>query len=215
MATATSTLVTNLLIRWSQGETAALEQLIPHVHRELRRIAHRYMAGERGSHTLQTTALVNEAYLRLIDVKNMQVQDRAHFFALSAQMMRRILVDFARARRYQKRGGGAPVVPLESGFVAAPERGRDLLALDAALEGLRANDERKTKVVEMRFFGGLSNQEIAGVLGVSVETVQRDWKLSKAWLARELAAPARSSSRLNSPAKSRITSAKSKLSAEA
>lgn len=178
--------VTELLVAWSQGEQAALEQLAPLVHAELHRIAHHYMARERAGHTLQTTALVNEAYLRLIDVKQINWQNRAHFFGLSAQLMRHILVDFARSRGYQKRGGGLQRVTLDEALIGRHEKGSDLVALDDALKALAVNDARKARVVELRFFGGLSVEEIAEVLKVSVDTVHRDWRLAKAWLSREM-----------------------------
>jgi len=150
--------VTQLLLAWSQGEQAALDKLIPLVTAELRRLAHHYMGGERPDHTLQTTALVNEAYLRLVDSRRVRWQNRAHFFALSAQLMRRILVDFARTRNYQKRAGKAERVPLDEALVMSQERERDLVALDEALKTLAATDPRKSQVVELRFFGGLSGR---------------------------------------------------------
>jgi RNA polymerase sigma factor (TIGR02999 family) len=180
--------VTRFLQAWGQGDDAALEQIIPIVYRELRRIAHRYMAGERQSHTLQTTALVNEAYLKLVDSRQVNWQNRAHFFAICAQLMRRILVDFARSRGYQKRGGGAKPVSLDEACVAVQERGRNVLALDDALTALAEVDPRKSKVVELRFFGGLSLEETAEVLKVCPDTVLRDWRIAKAWLGRELGA---------------------------
>src|SRR6266508_1121476 len=164
--------VTDWLIAWSDGDEAALDQLIPLVHEELRRLAKGYMRRERGqraARTLQTTALVNEAYLRLIDARRVQWQNRAHFFAIAARLMRRILVDYARAQNYAKRGGGL-----------------DQVSLDDALEALSRVDERKGRVVELRFFGGLSVEETAEVLKVSPDTVMRDWRLAKAWLLREL-----------------------------
>jgi len=178
--------VTGLLLAWGRGDEAALEQLVPLVHGELRRLARRHMGHERQGHTLQATALVNEAYLRLIDVQRVHWQNRAHFFAMSARLMRRILVDFARSRHYQKRGGGAQQVTLDEALVVGKERGQDLVALDDALQALAAIDPRKSQVVEMRFFGGLSVEETAEALHVSPETVMRDWKLAKVWLAREL-----------------------------
>jgi RNA polymerase sigma-70 factor (ECF subfamily) len=186
MASSPSLAVTNLLLAWGAGEEAALEKLAPLVYRELRQIARRHMNGERPGHTLQATALVNEAYLKLIDCRRVGWQNRAHFFALSAQLMRRILVDRARARNYQKRGGGQREVTFDERLVASPERGRELLALDTALEVLAATDGRKARVVELRFFGGLSVEETAEVLKISPETVLRDWKMAKAWLAREM-----------------------------
>jgi RNA polymerase sigma factor (TIGR02999 family) len=160
--------------------------LVPLVYGELRRIAKRCLAGERAGQTLQATALVNEAYLRLVDVRQVNWQNRAHFLAMSARLMRRILVDVARSKRYQKRGGGAVKVTLDDALVAAVERGPDLVALDDALSALAAVDERKARVIELRFFGGLSVEETATVLKVSVDTVMRDWKLAKVWLLREL-----------------------------
>jgi RNA polymerase sigma-70 factor, ECF subfamily len=178
--------VTRLLQDWRQGKGAALEGLMPLVNQELRRLAKRYMFGERAGHTLQTTALVNEAYLRLVNSRRVNWQNRAHFFAISAQLMRRILVDHARARGYQKRGGGVPKVTLDEALVGPEEKGRNLVALDDALTALAEVDLRKSKVVELRFFGGLSVEETAEVLKVSTETVMRDWRLAKAWLAREM-----------------------------
>jgi len=178
--------VTQLLLAWGQGDQGALNQLIPFVYRELRRIAHRYMVGERSGHTLQTTALANEAYLRLVDCQQVRWQDRAHFFAISAQLMRRILVDFARSRHYQKRGAGARAVSFDENLVVGQQECPDLVALDEALEALAEVDARKCKVVELKFFGGLTAEEIAEVLGVSPQTVLRDWKLAKAWLRHEM-----------------------------
>jgi len=178
--------VTRLLKAWSRGEDAALDRLLPIVHRELHRLARRYMFGERVGHTLQTTALVNEAYLRLVNAREVNWQNRAHFFALSAQLMRRILVDSARARRDQKRGGGNPKITLDEGFVGAQQKGEDLVALDDALKTFAQVDPRKSRVVELRFFGGLSVEETAEVLQVHPNTVLRDWRLAKMWLKREL-----------------------------
>jgi RNA polymerase sigma factor (TIGR02999 family) len=178
--------VTQLLLAWNGGDEAALERLIPLVHGELRRIARRYMRSERAGHTLQTTALINEAYLRLIDARQVQWQNRLHFFGIAAQLMRRILVDFARTRGYQKRGGGALRISLDEAMVISRERGEDLVALDEALNALSELDDRKGRVVEMRFFGGLSEKEIAEALTVSQETVRRDWRLAKSWLRRKL-----------------------------
>jgi RNA polymerase sigma factor (TIGR02999 family) len=178
--------VTQLLRAWSQGKDAALEELLPVVHQELRRLARRYMFGERPEHTLQATALVNEAYLRLVNSRQVNWQNRAHFFAISAQLMRRILVDYARTRGYQKRGGGVPKVTLDEALMGPQEKGHDLVALDDALKALGEVDPRKSKVVELRFFGGLSVDETAEVLKVSPDTVLRDWRLAKAWLAREM-----------------------------
>jgi RNA polymerase sigma-70 factor (ECF subfamily) len=179
--------VTQLLLAWRQGEPLALEELIPVVHKELRRLAHRYMSGEREGHSLQTTALVNEAYLRLVDSSQVQWQNRAHFFAMAAQLMRRVLVDFARTRNYQKRGGEVLRIEFDEAWMGATDRGGDLVvALDDALQELAKFDARKSQVVEMRFFGGLSATETAEVLKVSEDTVLRDWKLAKTWLLREL-----------------------------
>jgi RNA polymerase sigma factor (TIGR02999 family) len=178
--------VTQLLMAWSNGEQDALEQLIPLVYNELHRLAHRYMAGERREHTLQSTALVHEAYERLINLKNVSWQNRAHFFAVSAQLMRRILVDYARARRYSKRAGQWRQVPLNEAVAVFQDRRTDIVALDDALRTLADIDSRKGRVVEMRFFGGLSIKETAEVLNVSPETVLRDWRLAKVWLLREL-----------------------------
>ena len=178
--------ITQLLLAWNQGDGQALDRLMPLVHGELHRLAHRYMAGERPGHPLQTTALVNEAYLRLIDSSRVRWQNRAHFFAVSAQLMRRILVDVARARAKLKRGGEAIQVSLDEATDMPREPGHDLIALDDALTRLAAFDERKSKVVELRFFGGMSVDETAEVLGVSAMTVMRDWGLAKVWLLREL-----------------------------
>ena len=178
--------VTSLLLAWGQGDKAALDSLIPLVHQELRRLAHRYMAGERTGHTLQTTALVNEAYLRLVDCRQVRWQDRTHFFAVSANLMRRILVDFARSRHYQKRGAGVRPVSLDENLDLGREKSTNLVALDDALEALAAVDPRKSKVVELKFFGGLTVEEIAEVLQVSPQTVLRDWKLARSWLLREM-----------------------------
>ncbi len=178
--------ITQLLRAWSDGNQAALDRLMPLVYAQLRQAAHRYMARERQGHTLQTTALVNEVYVRLAKAREMRWQDRVHFFALSAQMMRRILTDHARARQYAKRGGGAQVVSLDEAPEVSPKPRADLVALDDALKRLAAVDERKSRVVELRYFGGLSVEETGEVLKVSPETVMRDWKLAKAWLLREL-----------------------------
>ncbi len=178
--------ITELLQSWRQGDEGALEKLTPQVYRELHRAAKRCMARERDGHTLQTTALINELYLRLSDLKLIDWQNRAHFFALCARQMRRILTDQARARRSHKRGSGAQPVLLDAALVAAPEASADLVAVDEALNQLAKVDERKSQVVEMRFFGGLSVEETAEVLKISPETVMRDWKLAKAWLLREL-----------------------------
>lgn len=178
--------VTRLLKAWSGGDEQALEQLTPLVYRQLHQVARRYMAGERFGHTLQTTALVNEVYLRLVDCGRVNWQDRAHFFAMSAQLMRRILIDFARSHGYLKRGGAAPHISLEEAPSVCDEHDVNLVALDDALKALAAVDERKSKVVELKFFGGLNVEETAEVLRVSSDTVMRDWKLAKIWLLREL-----------------------------
>ena len=178
--------ITHLLLAWSEGDAQALERLMPLVHNELRKLAHRHMAGERPGHQLQTTALVNEAYLRLIDSSRVRWQNRTHFFAVSAQLMRRILVDYARARRRLKRGGDAIQISVEEAAGIPLEPGADLVALDDALTALAAVDERKSRVVELRVFGGLSVMEMAEVLNVSSMTVTRDWEFAKAWLRREL-----------------------------
>lgn len=178
--------VTQLLLDWSSGDKAALDKLMPLVYDELRRLAHHCMGRERPGHTLQTTAIVNEAYLHLIDQRNVQWQNRAHFFGIAARLMRRILADYARSRRYAKRGGGAQQVSLEEAMIVSEERVADMVALDDALNTLAEIDERKSRIVEMRFFGGLSIEETAEVLGVSPGTVMRDWTMAKAWLRREI-----------------------------
>lgn len=178
--------VTKLLKAWSSGDQQALERLTPLVYRQLHQVARRYMAGERSDHTLQTTALVNEVYLRLVDCGRVNWQDRAHFFAMSAQLMRRILIDFARSRDYLKRGGAIPHISLEEAPSVCEDPDVNLVALDDALKALAAVDERKSKVVELKFFGGLNVEETAEVLRVSSDTVMRDWKLAKIWLLREL-----------------------------
>lgn len=177
--------VSQFLRAWSDGDRNALERMTPIVYKELHRLAHRYMRRERAGHSLQTTALVNEAYMRLVDYKSMQWQNRAHFFAVSAQVMRRILVEHAR-RQTQRRGGGVPHVSLDEAAVVSGKRPADLVALDDALNALERFDPRKTRVVEMRFFGGLSLEETAEVLRVSSVTVKRDLRTAKAWLHREL-----------------------------
>jgi RNA polymerase sigma-70 factor, ECF subfamily len=177
--------ISTLLRAWSKGDEKALDKLTPIVYDELRRLARRYMKGERPGHSLQTTALVNEAYTRLVDYKRMQWQDRAHFFAVSAQVMRRILVDHAR-RHNLKRGGAVQHVSLEEAAVVGGEEDTDLVALDDALNALARIDPRKVQVVEMRFFGGLSVEETAEVLKISTVTVKRDWRTARTWLYREL-----------------------------
>jgi RNA polymerase sigma factor (TIGR02999 family) len=179
--------VTQLLVAWSQGDRAALEALTPLVHDELHRIAARHMAGERSGHVLQATALVNEAYIRLVEWKNVQWQNRAHFFGIAAQLMRKILVDFARTRKRAKRGGGDLHLSLsEARDVVADAPDADLVAVDDALTELEALSPRQSRVVELRFFGGLTLEETAHVLDVSVGTVRRDWSLARAWLFRQL-----------------------------
>jgi len=178
--------LTELLLAWGQGDEPALEGLVPLVDRDLRQLARRQMRREPAGHTLQTTALINEAYLRLVERPRVHLRDRAHFFALAATLMRYILVDHARARRNLKRGGGLRRVPLSDAFISSPQRGSDLIALDAALDTLAALDPRRGRVVELRVFGGLSVEETARVVGVSAQTVMRDWKLARVWLRREL-----------------------------
>jgi RNA polymerase sigma factor (TIGR02999 family) len=178
--------VTCLLEAWGRGDEAALQQLVPLVYEQLRALAGYYMARERPGHALQTTALIHETYLRLVNVRRVKWQNRAHFFAICAQLMRRILVDFARARGYQKRGGGVLHVDLEEALTLRSEPDWDLVALDEAMRRLASVDERKSRVVELRFFGGLSVKETAEVVKVSVDTVVRDWELAKVWLLREL-----------------------------
>jgi RNA polymerase sigma-70 factor, ECF subfamily len=178
--------MTRLLAAWSDGDRAALEQLFPLVEAELHRLARRYMSRERPDHTLQTTALVNEAYLRLVDQRDVRWQNRAHFFGIAARIMRRILIDHARSHRYAKRGGGAQKVELEEAAVMTVARASELVALDEALEALSRVDERKGKIVELRYFGGLTVEEAAEVLGVSPDTVTREWRRAKAFLRREL-----------------------------
>jgi RNA polymerase sigma factor (TIGR02999 family) len=177
---------TDLLLAWSRGEREAFDQLVPLVHGELRRLARRYMSRERPGHTLQATALVNEAYVRLLEVNRISWRNRTHFFAMAARVMRRVLVDFERARRNQKRGGGACQASLDEAFdLAAPEN-PNLVAIDDALQNLEAVHPRKSQVVELRYFGGLSLEETAEVLHVSRDTVKRDWRFARLWLLREL-----------------------------
>jgi RNA polymerase sigma factor (TIGR02999 family) len=178
--------VTGLLLAWGQGDQAAFERLVPIVHAELHRIAMRCMSDERAGHSLQATALVNEAYMRLVNVKQVKWQDRTHFLSMAARLMRRVLVEHARRRRSLKRGPADAKVPLVDDLVVSAEPPRDFVALDDALCALSAVDERKSRVVELRFFGGLTVEETADVLHVSVDTVMRDWKLARAWLLREL-----------------------------
>lgn len=174
--------ITGLLLAWRAGEAAALERLIPLVHAELRRLAKGYLRREHARHSLQTSLLVNEVYLRLVQAEQVSWQNRAHFFAISASLMRRILVDLARERQARKRGGSADRVVLDEGMLAGPNRHEDVVALDEALTALAAFDERKSRVVELRFFGGLKEDEIAEALQISVKTVKRDWQVAKSWL---------------------------------
>jgi RNA polymerase sigma factor (TIGR02999 family) len=178
--------ITELLAEWSDGNQSALDELYPLVYDELHRLARRYMSRERKGHTLQTTALINEAYVRLVDQKNVHWANRSHFFAISAQIMRRILIDHARRHAYAKRGGGAQQVSLEDVAVITPSLGSELMRLDEALKSLAEMDPRRSQVVELRYFGGLSNEEIAGVLNVSENTVTRDWNMARAWLYQQL-----------------------------
>lgn len=180
--------ITELLLAWRQGESSALDRLAARVYPELRRLARRYMRGERDGHSLQTTALVHEAFLRLVDSRLVQWQDRAHFFAVSAQLMRRILVDSARARGAAKRGSGVKPVQADDAIAVFQSRSRDLVALDEALERLAKLDPEKAKLIELRFFGGLSMAEAAEVLGVNEHAARWNWRMGKAWLARELTA---------------------------
>jgi RNA polymerase sigma-70 factor (ECF subfamily) len=178
--------LTQLLAAWSDGDQAALEELLPLVNAELRRLAGHYMRREGPGHTLQTSALVNEAYIRLIDQKHVRWQNRAHFFGIAAQLMRRILIDHVRSHQYAKRGGGAVQISLDEAAAVTEARSAELLAVDEALEKLTAMDARKGRLVELRFFGGLTEEEAAEVMGVSVPTVQREWRAAKAWLHRML-----------------------------
>jgi RNA polymerase sigma-70 factor (ECF subfamily) len=186
MPTSTPQEITTLLLAWGSGDRAALDQLMPLVYDELRRMAHRYLGHERAGHTMQSAALVNEAYLKMLGGQHMDFQNRAHFFAVAAQLMRMILVDYARTRNRGRRGGGAQRVSLEDALAVASEQSADLVALDDALNTLATFDERKSKVAELRFFGGLSVEETAEVLQVAPITVMREWRLAKAWLYREL-----------------------------
>ena len=178
--------VTQLLIAWSSGDQAARERLMSVVYEELHRLARRYMRNESPGHTLQTSALVNEAFIRRVDQKNVPWQNRSHFFGIAAQMMRRILVDYARSRNFAKRGGGAVKLSLEEGLIVSDERSEQVVAVHEALEGLAKIDPRQAQIVELKFFGGLSNEETAEVLAVSPGTVARDWTMAKAWLRREI-----------------------------
>jgi RNA polymerase sigma factor (TIGR02999 family) len=181
--------ITELLIEWRDGDETALNRLMPLVYDELRRMASHYLRRERPEHTLQTAALVNEAYLKLVDHKGMRWQNRAHFYAVAAQAMRRILVDYARSRRYAKRGGGNKMVELDEAATVAQKTAAELVALDEALKDLSNFDPRKSQIVEMRYFGGMSVEETAEVLGVSAVTVMREWRAAKAWLLRATTAP--------------------------
>ncbi|HJP92957.1 MAG TPA: sigma-70 family RNA polymerase sigma factor [Pyrinomonadaceae bacterium] len=186
MTTTSSSEITGLLVNWSNGDQTALEKLLPLVEQELHRLAHNYMRRENRDHTLQTTALVNEAYLKLVDQKKTHWQNRAHFFAIAARIMRRILSNYARDQHRKKRGGNAVQVSLSEVSVMCLERPEELIALDEALDRLAAIDERKSQVVELRYFGGLDVDETAEVLKVSPITVMRDWRFARAWLRREI-----------------------------
>jgi RNA polymerase sigma factor (TIGR02999 family) len=186
MTTTSQLDVTQLLLAWNQGEAAALEKLLPLVDAELRRLAHAYMRRENPDHTLQTSALINEAYLRLIDQQQVRWQNRAHFFGITAQLMRRILLDHARGQARVKRGGNALLIPLDEAVMAAEQKAAELMALDDALQALEKFDPRKSRLVELRFFGGLSNEEVAEVMGMSLRTVEREWRKAKAWLHQAL-----------------------------
>lgn len=183
--------ITQLLVNWSRGNEAAFEQLVPLVYPELKRLARRYMGRENPGHTLQTSALINEAYLRLVDQQSVEWQDRAHFYRMAAQVMRHILIDHARKRRFQKRGAGATHVPIDELMIAANERATELVALDDALDALAAIDTRKVQIVELRFFGGLTVEETAQVMNLSPITIKREWRSAKAWLQTEVSARAR------------------------
>jgi RNA polymerase sigma factor (TIGR02999 family) len=178
--------ITELLAEWRDGNQSALDELYPLVYNELHRLARRYMSRERKGHTLQATALINEAYVRLVDQKNVQWANRSHFFAISAQIMRRILIDHARRHAYAKRGGGAHQVSLEEAATVVPDQSQELLRLDEALKSLAEMDPRRSQVVELRYFGGLNNEEIADVLQISENTVTRDWNMARAWLYQQL-----------------------------
>src|SRR5437588_5120460 len=191
MATASPHEITQLLVNWGDGDQAALDKLMPLVYNELHRLAHHYMRRERPGHTMQTTALVNEAYLKLVDQRNVDWQNRAHFFAIAAQVMRRILLDDARRRRRAKRGAGVVPAPMDDVVVAAPDPGLDpidVLAIDRALQELDQLDPDQAKIVELRFFGGLTVEETGAVLGISPATVKREWAIAKGWLYRAMTA---------------------------
>jgi RNA polymerase sigma factor (TIGR02999 family) len=179
--------LTQLLVDWSNGDRAALDKLMPLIDEELRRLAHRYMTRERAGHTLQTTALVNEAFLRLVNRKNLQWQNRAHFFGIAAQLMRTILVDHARSHASAKRGGGARKLELDEAMVVSQQKASEVIALDDALNQLALLDPQQSRIVELRFFGGLTVEEAAEVLQVSPATIKREWSTAKAWLYHELA----------------------------
>ena len=178
--------VTQVLVDWSKGDTNAPDRLMPLVYEELRKLARNYLQRERSDHTLQATGLVHEAYLRLVDQSSMSWQNRAHFFAVAAQVMRRILVDHARAHRAEKRGGEREKIEFDEALAPSGEKAVDLIALDDALQDLVTFDERQSRIVELRFFGGLTNEEIGDVLGISPRTIKREWRLAKAWLRREI-----------------------------
>ena len=184
--------ITQLLAEWSGGNQSALDELYPLVYDELHRLARRYMSREKQGHTLQTTALINEAYVRLVDQRNVHWANRSHFFAISAQIMRRILIDHARRYAYAKRGGGAQQVSLDEAATVAGVAGSEMLRLDEALKSLAEMDPRRSQVVELRYFGGLNNEEIAGVLKISENTVTRDWNMARAWLHQQLSESAAS-----------------------
>ena len=186
MSKRAETEITDLLLAWNEGDPSALQELAPLVDAELRRLARSYLRRERAGHTLQTTALINEAYVRLIDSRRVRWENRAHFYGLAARVMRQILVDFSRRRNYQKRGGGLHQITLVEAFAVEPGNDPDLLALDEALRELATVDQRKAQVVEMRFFGGLTEKEVALALNVSPETARRDWRLARTWLLRRL-----------------------------
>ena len=180
--------VTQLLVSWSKGNKEALDRLVPLVYSELRRLARRYMGRESPGHTLQTSALINEAYMKLVDRQNIQWQNRAHFFAVAAQVMRHILIDHARTRNYAKRGAGARKISLDETAVLSDKRAADLVALDDALNALAEIDPRKSRIIELRFFGGLSIEETAEIMEISTVTVTREWRTARAWLRREMSA---------------------------
>ena len=212
MMSVSASSVTQLLVDWQQGDQSALKKLTPLIYDELRRIAHRYVQHERNGQTLQTTALVNEAYLRLAGQKKPEWQNRAHFFAVTAQVMRHILIDHARRRRYLKHGGQFQQVTLEEASMMSEDRARQLIALDEALDELKDFDSRKSKVVELRYFGGLSLEETANALDMSVMTVRRDWRAAKAWLFRKMQEGNESDDRAWASRQSEITNRQSAMS---